>query len=133
MVRPMSLKNSSIDLIRRFAPEATVGPETHDTGKGTVAYVRPPAESVGGRTVTARPEWVIFPRYAPGASARLTPLSRGQAFVRLASHSFNYSLLGAAGFTSLGRLVGPCDCYEFSYSRLGDAVETFASLSERLS
>jgi len=49
-------------------------------------------------------------------------------FMRVADHAFNYSLLGVTGFEAMKRLVEGCDCYNFTYSRLDDAIETFAAL-----
>lgn len=63
--RPVSLKNQSIDVIRQFAPEAFINRASHDTAKGTVAHMRPPRDSVMNQHETARPGWVIFPKWKP--------------------------------------------------------------------
>lgn len=126
--RPVSLKNESIALMARYAPQAILGPVARDTLKGTVAHMRAPAESVRRQGETATPAWVIFPRYAAGAAPELLPLSRGRAFLRLAEAAFNYSLLGLEGFHLLCSVIDRCNCYEFGYSLLDDAVTTFDSL-----
>ena len=130
--RPISLKNASIDVLRVFAPAATVGPAVHETIKGSVAHVKPPLEGVLRAMETAVPRWVVLPRYAAGAPARLAPLSKGAAFMQLIDNSFNYNVHGRRGFDTLASLIDGCECYEFSYSRLGDAAAVFDRLSERL-
>ncbi len=128
MVRPVSLKNDSIDVIRRFAPDAVFGTRVEDTNKGAVAHMRAPAESVRRATEPAAPGWMVFPSFEAGAPATLTPLPKGQAFIRAADNAFNYSLLGEAGFHALGDLVDACDCYEFRYGDLQEAVALFTDL-----
>ena len=60
--------------------------------------------------------------------ATLTPLPKGQAFIRAADNAFNYSLLGEAGFHALGDFVDTCNCYEFRYGDLQAATALFAGL-----
>ena len=126
--RPVSLKNESIGVIRRRCPEGQIGPEWSDTVKGTVAHMRPPAESVRRADEMARAAWVIFPRFQPGLEPRSRRFPRGAALMRLADNSFNYSLLGARGFETMAGLVGRCNCYEFRYGDLQAAVERFDTL-----
>ena len=47
--RPISLKNASIAVMADFWPEGPMSPVVHDTLKGSVAHVRPPASSVERR------------------------------------------------------------------------------------
>lgn len=125
LARPINLKNASIDLIRAFEPTAVWGPETYDTAKGRVTHLRPPADSVERMLETAQPKWIVFPRYVAGAEPLLTPRTKPQTFIDLAENAFNYSTLGETGFDVVGRLVDQCDCYDFTYSKLGDALEVF--------
>jgi HprK-related kinase A len=129
LVRPFSLKNASIDVIRQFAPEAVFGPVVTETIKGSVAHCRPPADSVRRMEETATPGWVVLPRYVAGAPPRLEPLSKAMALMRLIENAFNYHVHGAQGFEVLADLIERCDCYEFSYSRLEDAVPLFDRLA----
>lgn len=126
--RPIGLKNASIDVIRRFTPEAVIGQTTIDTTKGTVAHMKAPRESVLRATETALPGWIVFPRFIDGSPARLQSWSKANAFMRLADNAFNYSLHGAAGFEALARVVDQSLCYEFSYGDLEDATALFAQL-----
>jgi HprK-related kinase A len=130
--RPISLKNRSIDVIRSYAPQAAFGTVVHDTLKGSVCHVRPPLDSVLGASAHARPAWVIFPTYRAGATSVLTPLPRAQAFMKLIGQTFNYGDHGREGFAAMSALIDGCDCYDFSYSQLDEAVAVFDRLAEEV-
>jgi hypothetical protein len=127
--RPICLKGESIRVIREFAPRAVLGPVSHETRKGPVAHVRPPADSVARAQETATPAWVVFPRYQARAMASLTPVPPGQAFLRLADNAFNYSLLGVKGFETLAGLIDAASCYEFCYGDLEEAASVLNTLA----
>jgi HprK-related kinase A len=129
--RPVCLKNESIDVIRRFAPDAAIGEAFRDTRKGDVAHMRAPEDAVRRATESAAARWVIFPRYCAGADLEVTPVSKPQAVLRLADQCFNYSQLGAEAFHTLCSVVDASDCSSLSYSRLSDAIEFFDQLSSR--
>lgn len=129
--RPISLKNASIELIRAFWPEAAVGEIIHDTLKGSVAHVQPPATNVRRSQESAAPGWIVFPRYLAGESAKLDRLSKSAAFMHLIDNTFNYSLHGRHGFERLTHFVDASECYEFRYGgALDDAVSTFERLAK---
>jgi HprK-related kinase A len=123
--RPVSLKNESIDVIRKFAPEAIFGAVVRETVKGSVAHVKPPGAAVAQAAETALPAWVVSPRFTPGAAAALEPLPKARAFMSLVDCAFNYNVHGRNGFAALSRLIDTVDCYEFSYSSLEEAVAVF--------
>jgi HprK-related kinase A len=128
MPRPVSLKNGSIDVIRRHAPSARFGAVVSETVKGSVSHVRPPKESVTRAAETARPAWVVLPRYEAKAPAELRPLPKAKAFMALVSNAFNYNVHREPGFNVLAHLVSDCDCHEFVYSDLDEARGVFDRL-----
>lgn len=128
LCRPVSLKNRSIDVIRTFAPEATFGPPSHGTPKGTVIHLRPPAADVARMHEPARPAWLVYPRWREGARAELSERPRADALVDLCGHSFNYGRLGRAGFEALAAFIDACRCHDFVYGRLDDAMAVFDAL-----
>jgi HprK-related kinase A len=130
LARPISLKNESIGIIRGFAPHAVFGPVSPDTIKGTIAHLRPPAESVARVKEYCRPAWVVFPRYQSGMPAVGRRVPKGQGFMRVAASSVNYALLGEAGFKLLSEIVDRADCYDFEYSDLREALAWFDDLAE---
>lgn len=125
--RLIPLKNESIAVFRDFAPDAVMGPEYPKTRKGTVCHLRPPTDSIERDQETAKPRWIVFPRFRRGASLSLRPLDRTQAFVTLSGHSFNYDLIGLRGFQTLANLIDACDCYTFEYG--GDLEQAVAQLN----
>ena len=129
LARPVSLKNASIDVLRRFAPNAVLSPTVRDTLKGSVAHMKPPAEAVRRASEPALPRWIVMPRYQAGASSELRAMTRGRAFMQLVDSSFNYHLHGRRGFALLARAVEACACYEFAYSDLESAIDIFDRLS----
>jgi HprK-related kinase A len=129
--RPVSLKNTSIDVIRTYVPDGVFGRKVRDTMKGAVSHLKPPRESVRRATEQARPGWVIFPKWQKDSPVRLQTLSRAQALMRIAENAFNFSTLGSRGFDALARLVDTSLCYDFTYGVLDEAIEAFAALKPR--
>ena len=127
--RPVSLKNQSIDVIRNFAPDAVLSKPVRDTLKGTVAHMKPGTDSVNRATETAQATWVIFPKYQSGSTTSLEAQPQSRAMMRVADNSFNYSLLGVQGFETLAELIDRCQCYDFTYSNLDEAIAEFSKLS----
>ena len=128
--RPMALKNESIDIIRDFAPSAHIGPITPDTRKGTVAHVKPTAESVARQNEKAPVGMIVFPRWVKGASLKLQPISKAESFILLATNAFNYELLGEAAFTTVRDLVSGAECYRLEYSDLEEATVRLNELAD---
>jgi HprK-related kinase A len=128
--RPVSLKNESIAVIADTFPNNQFSPIVHDTLKGSVCLMKPPADSVTKSDQTALPCLVVFPKYRSETPLNLTPVSRAEAFMRLADLSFNYSVLGANGFEAMAGLVNNCEAYDFIYD--GDFVQASALFGQLL-
>ena len=129
-VRPVSLKNASIELISGRFPQAILTPAVRDTIKGRVAHMRPPKASVMQAKQPARPRWLIFPRYEADVALRLTPMPKAEALAELAGNAFNISALGVKGFSTLAALVDSIDCYRLNYASLDQAIAAFSSLAD---
>jgi HprK-related kinase A len=128
--RPISLKNQSIDIIKKFEPDAVFNEVTHDTMKGSVSHMKMPALQLQRIGERAKPCWVVFPQYVPNVSAELTGRSKANSTLELAKNSFNYMVLGLTGFEILTDVVAQCECYDFRYANLEDAVAVFDKLVE---
>lgn len=126
--RPIGLKNQSIEVMRTFAPEAIFGDVVLDTKKGSVAHIKPPKESVDRAAETATPAFLIFPRYKFQSDSQLKLRSKASSFMEIARQSFNYNVLGETGFNRLTDVVTKCDCYDFQYSNLDDAIRIMDGL-----
>lgn len=129
MARPVNLKNASIDVIQRFAPQARFTAPVYDTTKGTVALMAAPQASVEAVDEPAWPAWMVLPRYRAGAATRLTPMPRGEAFMKIADNAMNYHILAAEGFRAVGELVDRCQHFSFEYSDLEEAMQVFDQLA----
>jgi HprK-related kinase A len=127
--RPISLKNDAIDIVAKMLPDAHLSDRFSNAAKGTVAFMRPPRQSIEAAGEPARPALVIFPTYEPKAGFELKPIERSQAFMRLIESSANYLTLLATGFETLANLVEACDHYSLHYGSLDDAVGAIESLA----
>jgi HprK-related kinase A len=128
MLRPLALKNESIDVIQRFDPTAVIGPRYPKTHKGTVAHLAPLAQHVDARHEAASPGLVVFPRFDPSTRLELEPVKKTRAFARLAVNSFNYQAMGPDGFDALARLVHESSCWQLRYSDLDSAMSALGDL-----
>jgi HprK-related kinase A len=127
-VRPVSLKNASIEIIRQLAPAQKFGPIAHDTMKGTVAHMRAPSASVARSDEVSLPAWVVFPSYVADASTSLVARGKATSLMQLAGNCFNQNVHGRSGFHALAELVDRCGCYDFSYGLLDEAIEVLTNL-----
>lgn len=122
VLKPVALKNTSIDVIRAFAPEAELGPEFPRTRKGRVAHLAPSGPAVAARHTHAWPGAVLLPRWRPSGGTRLEPVPPQLVFPTLAFNAFNYAVLGAEGFRAAVSLAQACPTWQLEYSDLHDAI-----------
>lgn len=122
VARPISLKNESIVVVRSLGPEVAVGDVCEGTGKGAVAHVRPPRESVARLDEGALPAWIVFPKFARGESLTLEEVGSAHAFMELTRHAFNHALLGGVAFDALAALVEHCRVLRARYGHLDQIV-----------
>lgn len=128
LYRPVSLKNQSIKIIREFAKDAVFGPPSGNTHKGVVAHLKADLAPDSHDRATVPVTTMIFPRYAIDAPQQLTRRSKTQSFIIAAFHSFNYSLLGSAGFSAMETLINAVQCYDLVYRDLDWAIDTLNDL-----
>lgn len=122
-VRPLSLKNQSLDVIKRYYPDAEIRQITQGTTKGTVGYLLPSKTSWQHYTQDARAAWVVFPKYDSGCTElKLSRLVSADAFMHLANNSFNYTVLAVEGFEALARLVKGVTCFRLEYADIEQAI-----------
>lgn len=122
VLKPVALKNESIDVIRRFEPQAELGPSFLKTRKGTVAHLAPSLTSVLRRHETALPGMLVLPRWQPGSRTVLERVPAQVAFTSQAFNAFNYAVLGADGFRAVMSLVRGMSAWRLEYSDLEDAT-----------
>lgn len=128
-VRPVSLKNQSLSVIRQRYPEAALRLQIDNTIKGTVGYLLPSEASWQGYDVPCYASHIIFPQYcSTQPNTVFEPIAAEQGILRLIQNSFNYSVLGAEGFTALSRLVGSVKLMQLQYADTDEML----SLMEQL-
>jgi hypothetical protein len=128
MLKPVALKNESIDVIRSFAPDAVMGPAIPRTRKGTVAHMAAHPAAVAARKRPARPGAVILPKWQAGSPLRLERIPAQKLFMSVAFNAFNYRVLGRAGFDAVVRIVQTCPGWRLIYSDLGEAIAALDAL-----
>lgn len=128
--RLMPLKNQSIQVIRDYLPEVVLGEEIYNTQKGTIAHVRPPHDHILRTNQVARAKWIIFPKWTANAPLTLEPLPQSEAFLLLASNSFNYEILGESAFKAVTRLIRNCQCYQLVYSDFDSVLAMLNKLTD---
>ncbi len=130
MLKPVALKNRSIEVIRDYADDGVLGPVYRQTRKGDVAPLVAGDASVDSRRLPARPQLVVFPSFRDGAALRIQRMPAADAFAHLAFNSFNYGLLGSVSFNAVADVIASCPAFVLEYSKLDEAIE---SLREMLS
>jgi len=126
--RPVSLKNTSIEIIKKRGRDLVFGPEGIDIEQARFVHMKPPASSVQRASETAVPAVAIFPRWRSDAATALTKVSKAQVLLRLADQSFNYNYLGVRGFEAIAGLARRVEGYELEYSDLDDVLPRLAGL-----
>ncbi|WP_168735179.1 HprK-related kinase A [Pseudothauera rhizosphaerae] len=128
LVRPISLKNDAIEVIRRTLPESTIGPPVRDTKKGVVTHLAPPPGSVDESDRPALLRWIVTPRYRAGSTLHAERIPRPEAMAMLIDNAFNYDVLGETAFSTLTTLLGRGPAFDLHYAQFDDALRWFNAL-----
>lgn len=128
-VRPVSLKNASIDVIRQRHPDASLTPPIADTVKGVVAHLCGVCHDPGKAVSPADPCWLVFPRYVKDSPTRFTPVPGAEAAAALIGNTFNYAVQGSTAFNAIARLADAAGCYTLRYSNLDDVIARLDALT----
>ncbi|GAB3036342.1 HprK-related kinase A [Bowmanella dokdonensis] len=129
--RPISLKNKAIEIIRELVPDSRISRVVHDTQKGSVGLLKPPANSLRDWQEEALPGAVVFPRFNPAVKGgTLQEMNKGVAFMQIANQSFNYSVLAEKGFNAIALHLDQAKCFAFEYD--GNLDAAVAAMDELL-
>jgi hypothetical protein len=132
VLKPVALKNASIDVIRRFEPSAPIGPSFPKTRKGVVAHLAASTDAVARVKQACLAGAVILPRWQADQPTSWEPLDEQEAFSALAFNAFNYPITGAAGFRAVVGLVRRCPAWQLVYSDLDHALATIEAAWPRV-
>jgi HprK-related kinase A len=126
--RPSSLKNKSIDVIRKLVPSAEISPVAVGTHKGDIAHVKLMTRAHFNTLEDADIIAVVFPKYRDNQSLSVEALSQTAGFSRLVHHAFNYNVLGLDGFNTLKSVVDKSQFFNISYSSYDGLNALFSDL-----
>lgn len=115
-VRPVSLKNNSIQAIRQQFPEVKASHIYDDTLKGRMQYLLPTDLSWREAEKPAKGKYVIFPKYQQNTEIKQTPINEAELFQRILENSFNYSVLGERSFNAIVDWLPQLKAFDFIYS-----------------
>lgn len=128
MLKPVALKNRSIEVIRAFSPHAHLGRTFPNTRKGDVAHLAATLDAVARRHELAHPGAVVLPRWLEGSPTKLEPLSADSMFRSLAFNAFNYQTLGERGFDAVLAIARGCLGWSLVYSDLAEALAALEAM-----
>lgn len=129
-VRPISLKNRSLDVIRSRHPDSALALSIQNTIKGTVGYLLPSEQSWQHYKTHCRASHVIFPRYdADSTKTLIEHVALPETVSELIRHSFNYSVLAAEGFDALCNLVNSVKSMRLCYADADDVLNKLEQLT----
>jgi HprK-related kinase A len=123
LIKPVCLKNNSIELAKSWFPNERFSTIASGTIKGDVAHLSPPENSWAQRHKKAKATAIIFPRYTPSKSLEIYQLDKNQGFMMLAENVINLSLQGQVGFNTLVDLIENTQQFEIVYSDVEEVKE----------
>ncbi|MFT2090425.1 HprK-related kinase A [Paraglaciecola sp. 2405UD69-4] len=122
-VRPICLKNQSIDLAKSLFPDGKFSNIAKDTHKGDVIHLSPPELSWESHTTNAELVAVVFPNFRAEQDLQIYQLDKTQAFMQLVENAFNYSILRETAFSTLTNLIDNVQTFEIFHSDLSQVAE----------
>lgn len=128
MPRPISLKNQSIDVMKAWAPEGGFSRPFFKTPKGTMTYLRPPADALKPLNAPAGLSLAIFPRYKAGVTQVAQRLRGAEAAIELTNACVNYDRVGKPAFDQIISWANTVPVYRIEYPSLEAAIELVRGL-----
>lgn len=121
-VRPICLKNQSIDIARQMFPDGKFSNIAKDTHKGDVIHLSPPELSWENSENNAELVAVVFPNYRANQDLQIYQLDKTQAFMQLVENAFNYSVLREVGFKTLTKVIDSVKTFEIFHNDLAQVA-----------
>lgn len=122
-VRPICLKNNSIQLAKAWFPEGNFSTVASDTHKGDVIHLSPPESSWQQHTEPAEIVGIVFPNYKADTPLDIYQLTKTQGFMQFATNAFNYGVIGTQGFSTLCNVIEQVPSFEIFYNDLSAVSE----------
>jgi HprK-related kinase A len=122
-VRPICLKNQSIDIAKKLFPDGQFSDIAKDTHKGDVIHLSPPQISWDAGKENAELVGVVFPNYTANTDLQIYQLDKRQAFMQLVDNAFNYSVLRGVGFSTLANVIEGVKTFEIFHNELAEVKD----------
>ena len=119
-VRPICLKNASIELAKQWFPEATYSSIAKHTHKGDVIHMAAPKLATDAADLDAEIIGVVYPNYRADTVLDICPLSMTESFMRLVSNSFNFTVVGNESFDTVTHVIERAKHFEVFYNDLNE-------------
>jgi HprK-related kinase A len=123
-VRPICLKNQSIDLVKRWFPNARFSSIAKDTHKGDVIHMAPNQNAFANAQTSAQLVGIVFPKYSPAVSLDIYQLDMRETYMQLVNNAFNFTAIGESSFDTLIGIIEKIPAFEICYNDLA-AVDAF--------
>jgi len=125
-VRPICLKNDSIELVKSWYPKATFSTIAKDTHKGDVVHMAPDEDSVKLQNETAQIAGIVFPKFSKNKFCDIFSMDKATAYTLLTENAFNFSVLQGKGVQSIINIVEQVPAFEVHYNDL-EELDSFLS------
>jgi len=122
-VRPICLKNQSIEIARSLFPDGKFSDIAKDTHKGDVIHLSPPELSWANNKNNAELVAVVFPNYRANQALQIYQLDKTQAFMQLVENAFNYSVLREVAFNTLTQVIEGVKTFEIFHNDLSEVAD----------
>jgi HprK-related kinase A len=122
-VRPICLKNQSIEIAKNLFPTGKFSNIAKDTHKGDVIHLSPPELSWNNQKTTAELVAVVFPNYRAKQDLQIYQLDKTQAFMQLVDNAINYAMLRDVAFKTLTNIIDGVKTFEIFHNNLQDVAE----------
>ncbi len=119
-VRPICLKNASIDLCKQMFSHGTFSETAYKTHKGDVAHMSPQRHSIEEQSTPANIVGIVFPQYSKDILLDIYPMDKTSAMVKFSENSFNFNFLGQQSFETNVHLIENTRQFELHYSDLSE-------------
>ncbi|MDT0627699.1 HprK-related kinase A [Alteromonas sp. W364] len=128
-VRPVCLKNSSIELAKAWFPDATYSSIARHTHKGDVIHMAAPSEASAACDEEAEIVGIVYPNYKADTTLDIYPMNMTESFMQLVSNSFNFTVVGNESFDTITQVIEQSKHFEIFYN---DLNEVSAFLDEEI-
>ncbi|KXI28527.1 HprK-related kinase A [Paraglaciecola hydrolytica] len=122
-VRPICLKNQSIDIAKNLFPHGKFSDIAKDTHKGDVIHLSPPELSWDNQVTPAELVAVVFPNYRANQDLQIYQLDKTQAFMQLVDNAINYGMLRDVAFKTLSNIIDGVKTFEIFHNNLQDVAD----------